>query len=164
MKRVGFLWEDLISFPNLLHAAYRAQRGKRFRPATARFHYHLEQELWTLHGELKDRTYRPGPYRTFKIHEPKERIISAAPYRDRVVHHALCNLLEPIFERRFLPDSYACRQGKGRTPPSLACQGEQQTGQVGHGLEIEAAAAGQADEAMTAVAGVHWFGSLCGRV
>ncbi len=113
MKRVGNLWNDLVSFPNLLHAAYRAQRGKRFRPATAKFHYHLEQELWTLHGELKDRTYRPGPYRTFKIHEPKERIISAAPYRDRVVHHALCNLLEPIFERRFLSDSNACRQGKG---------------------------------------------------
>src|SRR5271165_2799259 len=93
MKRVGNLWDDLISFPNLLHAAYRAQRGKRFRPATAQFHYHLEQELWTLHGELMDRTYRPGPYRTFKIHEPKERVISAAPYRDRVVHHALCNHL-----------------------------------------------------------------------
>jgi retron-type reverse transcriptase len=122
MKRVGFLWDDLISFPNLLQAAYKAQRGKRFRPATAKFHYHLEQELWTLHTELKTRSYRPGPYRTFKIHEPKERIISAAPYRDRVVHHALCNMLEPIFEQRFIRDSYACRQGKGTHAAVRRCQ------------------------------------------
>lgn len=66
-----------------------------------------------LQAQLHDRTYRPGAYHHFFIHEPKRRKISAAPFRDRVVHHALCNLIEPIFDARFIPDSYANRVGKG---------------------------------------------------
>ena len=66
-----------------------------------------------LQEELLNKTYRPGPYHSFYIHEPKKRLISAAPFRDRVVHHALCWLTEPIFERRFIDDSYANRVGKG---------------------------------------------------
>jgi retron-type reverse transcriptase len=62
---------------------------------------------------LRSQTYAPGPYRTFTIRDPKVRLISAAPYRDRVVHHALCAVLEPIFEQTFIFDSYACRPGKG---------------------------------------------------
>jgi hypothetical protein len=60
-----------------------------------------------------DRSYRPGAYTSFWIHEPKRRLISAAPFRDRIVHHALCNLIEPIFERVFIVDSFANRKGKG---------------------------------------------------
>jgi hypothetical protein len=101
MKRHGHLWPHLIAFPNLLRAARQAERGKRFRPDVARFHFNLERELWALHEELAGHTYRPGPYRSFTIHEPKERLISAAPYRDRVVHPALVNALEPLFERSF---------------------------------------------------------------
>jgi len=70
-------------------------------------------ELFTLQDALLTQRYRPGPYTTFTIHEPKTRLISAAPYRDRVVHHALCNVIEPLFERTFIDDSYSCRQGKG---------------------------------------------------
>src|SRR5262249_9014767 len=66
-----------------------------------------------LQAELQSQTYRLGPYRTFTIYDAKPRLISAAPYRDRVVHHALCNIIEPIFERIFIHDSYACRKGKG---------------------------------------------------
>ena len=62
---------------------------------------------------MQTRRYRPGPYRHFFIHEGKRRKISAAPFRDRVVHHALCNVIEPAFERRFIFDSYANRVGKG---------------------------------------------------
>jgi retron-type reverse transcriptase len=113
MKRHGDLWPNVISFKALLHAAEQARLGKRFRPAVAAFHFHLERELWRLHAELSQKTYRPGAYRTFTIHHPKKRQISAAPYRDRVVHHALVNVLEPIFERTFIADSYACRKGKG---------------------------------------------------
>lgn len=113
MKRQGHLWERLISFEGLLAAAEKACKGKRFRPPVAAFHFDLERHLWRLHQELADKTYRPGPYRTFFIHEPKRRQISAAPYRDRVVHHALTRVLEPIFERSFVHDSYACRKGKG---------------------------------------------------
>jgi retron-type reverse transcriptase len=123
MKRHGHLWAELISFGNLLRAARKAQRGKRQRPNVSRFHFELERELWRLHEELASHTYRPGPYRTFLLHVPKPRLISAAPYRDRVVHHALCNVLEPIFERSFLPDSYACRRGKGSHAAVRRCQG-----------------------------------------
>ena len=99
MKRVGHLWDRLVGFENLLRAAETAGKGKRFRPDAARFHFGLERELWRPHEELRTRTYRPGPYRTFVLGEPKPRQISAAPYRDRVVDHALTQVLEPIFER-----------------------------------------------------------------
>ena len=122
MKRHGNLWESMISFESLLQAAAKAQRGKRFRPPVARFHFNLERELLTLQEELTANTYRPGPYRTFYIYEPKQRLISAAPYRDRVVHHALTGVLEPIFERSFIFDSYACRKGRGTHAAVARCQ------------------------------------------
>ena len=107
------LFARLTSFPNLLLAAHRAQRGKRFRANVSNFTLNLEHELLHLQEELRTRAYRPGLYRTFQIRDKKVRLISAAPYRDRVVHHALCNVVEPIFDRGFLHDSYACRKGKG---------------------------------------------------
>ena len=73
----------------------------------------LEIELFQLQKELREKTYQPGAYKTFEINEPKKRMISAAPYRDRVVHHALCNIIEPIFDKTFIYDSYANRKGKG---------------------------------------------------
>ena len=79
----------------------------------ASFELDLEENLFTLQAELSERTYRPGGYRSFHIHDPKSRLISAAPFRDRVVHHALCQVIEPIFERQFIFDSYANRKGKG---------------------------------------------------
>jgi len=103
----------MISFASLLRAAHKASRGKRLLPGVASFHFDQERALWRLHEELAEKTYRPGPYRSFTIYEPKQRQISAAPYRDRVVHHALTGVLEPIFERSFISDSYACRKGKG---------------------------------------------------
>lgn len=122
MKRHGNLWEQLISFEALLRAADTARRGKRFRPAVASFHFDQERALWKLHEELLTKTYRPGAYRSFFIYEPKKRQISAAPYRDRVVHHALTGVLEPIFERSFIFDSYACRRGKGTHAAVARCQ------------------------------------------
>ncbi|MSR59927.1 MAG: RNA-dependent DNA polymerase [Planctomycetaceae bacterium] len=122
MKRYGNLWSQLISFENLLRAALKARRGKRFRPSVANFEFCLEVELWRLHDELEAGTYRPGPYRSFRIFEPKERLISAAPYRDRIVHHALTSLLDPIYEPAFIHDSYACRQGKGTHAAVARCQ------------------------------------------
>jgi len=113
MKRVGNLWPDLTSFANLLSAAEAAAAGKRKRPDVAAFLMDLEPELLQLQRELLDGRYQPGPYRTFTILDPKPREISAAPFRDRVVHHALTNILEPIFERRFSNNSFACRAGKG---------------------------------------------------
>jgi retron-type reverse transcriptase len=113
MKRHGNLWPQVIDFNNLLAAAQQAQRGKRYQPNVLRFNERLGDELLRLQAELASQTYRPGPYTTFLIFEPKKRMISAAPYRDRVVHHALCNVIAPIFERTFLDCSYANRKGYG---------------------------------------------------
>lgn len=113
MKRRGYLWPQIISFDSMLQASRSARRGKRLRPPVAAFEFGLERELVQLCAELADKTYRPGPYRSFWIREPKLRQISAAPYRDRIVHHALVRVLETVFEPAFVHDSYACRKGKG---------------------------------------------------
>jgi retron-type reverse transcriptase len=113
MKTYTNLYASICSFENLLAAAKKAQKGKRFQENVGRFNVNLENELVRLQGELLEKTYQPGGYRSFLIYEPKERMISAAPYRDRVVHHALCNVIAPLFERTFIYDSYANRVGKG---------------------------------------------------
>ncbi len=109
MKRHNNLYPQIIEFENLFLAAHKAQKGKRFQDNVLKFNYILEQELINLQNELTSKTYQPGTYTTFYIHEPKHRMISAAPYRDRVVHHALCNVITPIFESIFIYDSYANR-------------------------------------------------------
>jgi retron-type reverse transcriptase len=114
VKRAGNLWDSVTSWQNLLESARLAVRGKRSRPDVARFLYHLEPNLCRLQRDLLDGTYRPGPYRTFWIHDSKSRQISAAPFRDRVVHHALTRVLEPIFEPRFTDFSFASRKGFGQ--------------------------------------------------
>lgn len=113
MKRYGNLYPQIIEFENLLSAARKAQQCKRFRDNVLEFNYHLETELIRLQRELTNKTYRPGAYRTFHLIDPKSRLISAAPYPDRVVHHALCNIIVPIFEKTFIHDSYANRVGFG---------------------------------------------------
>ena len=113
MKRAGDLWHVLASPENLYRAYRKARLGKRSDPAVERFEFHRETELAKLHQELLDGTYQPGPYRTFLLYDTKRRLISAAPFRDRVVHHAFCNVVEPIFDRSFIHDSYASRAGKG---------------------------------------------------
>ena len=113
MKTYKNLYPQLHDFENLYQAYRKARKGKRSRPDVAAFEMDLEPELVRLQDELKDGSYRPGPYRHFTIYESKPRRISAAPFRDRVVHHALCRVIEPIWERRFIHDSYACRAGKG---------------------------------------------------
>ena len=107
------MYTQLYSWDNLLRAYHKASRGKRGNPNVAAFEYRLEDNLLQLQCELREQSYIPGAYHSFYIHDPKKRLISAAPFRDRVVHHALCNLIEPIFERSFISDSYANRIGKG---------------------------------------------------
>jgi retron-type reverse transcriptase len=107
------LWTELTSLRNLFDAAARAAAGKKARPDVAAFQANLEPELYRLRRQLMAGAYHPGAYRTFRIADPKPRLISAAPFRDRVVHHALTSVVEPIFERRFVPYSFACRKGFG---------------------------------------------------
>lgn len=116
------MYQQLTSWDNLLSAYQLAARGKRGQANVASFEHRLEDHLWLLQDELRSFRYQPGPYHSFVIHEPKHRIISAAPFRDRVVHHALCNLIEPPFERSFIADSYANRVGKGTHRALARCQ------------------------------------------
>jgi RNA-directed DNA polymerase len=106
-------FDRVTPWENLLLAWRKAARGKRGKPGVARFEYQVADRLLALQAALKAGTWQPGGYVHFYIDEPKRRLISAAPFPDRVVHHALCNLIEPVFERLFIPDSYANRPGKG---------------------------------------------------
>ena len=116
------MFDALVSWENLLAAFRKAAAGKRGRADVAAFEHRLEENLLVLQEELRAGTYRPGGYHSFHIHEPKRRLISAAPFRDRVVHHALCNLIEPLFERSFSADSFANRRGKGTHRALRHCQ------------------------------------------
>ncbi len=107
------MYTKICSWENLRLAQQRAARGKRGKRAAAAFEYNLADQLLALQEELVSKTYRPGAYHSFYIHDPKHRLISAAPFGDRVVHHALCYLIEPVFERSFIYHSYANRVGKG---------------------------------------------------
>lgn len=113
MKTYKNLYPNITSFTNLFLAAQNAQKGKTRYPEVSQFNFRLEENLFQLKEELETKTYQPGTYRAFMISEPKERLISASPYRDRVVHHALCNIIAPLFEKTFIYDTYANRKGKG---------------------------------------------------
>jgi retron-type reverse transcriptase len=116
------LYEQVTDWSNLLLAYRKAAKGKRGMSAAAHFEFQVADRLLELQHELTNFTYQPGEYVHFMIHEPKLRRISAAPFRDRVVHHALCNVIEPLFEKQFIPDSYANRVGKGTHKAIDRCQ------------------------------------------
>jgi len=113
MKTHKNLFQEVCKFENLYNAYLKARRGKNNIAEVLKFTYNLEYELLKLQYELISQTHKTGKYRHFVIFEPKEREISALPFRDRVVHHAICSVIEPIFEKIFISDSYACRKGKG---------------------------------------------------
>lgn len=153
---LSYSW--LCSFENLYQAYRQARRGKRGKPGVASFEFNQEAELLGLQDELLAERWQPGAYHSFFIHDPKRRLISAAPFRDRVVHHALCNLIEPVWERRFIFDSYANRVGKGthralqrcqefarRYPYVLQCDLEQYFPSIDHVILLEILARQVAD-------------------
>lgn len=113
MKRQGGFFDKIISFKNLLIATKKATRGKKHKRTVSLFCFNLENELIRLHEELKLGLYKPSDYRTFEIKDPKPRLICCSDFRDRVVHHAIFNILEDVFEKKMIYDSYACRKGKG---------------------------------------------------
>ncbi len=113
VKTYKNLFPQITTFENLYLAYRQARKGKRTKAPVADFELNFELHLLSLQEVLLSLTYKPGPYRNFIIFEPKRRLVSAAPFRDRVVHHALCRVIEPIWEARFHSHSYACRVGKG---------------------------------------------------
>lgn len=112
-KRIGFLWEELTSWQNLYCAYRKACKHKKSKPETAEWMFNCERLLLELQSDLREKRYRPQAYKYFMIKEPKERLISVAAFRDRVVHHALVNVIEAQFEKAFIYDSYATRKDKG---------------------------------------------------
>jgi RNA-directed DNA polymerase len=112
-KTYNNLYSRILDFETLYAAYLRARKGKRYTPEALRFGANLEENLIQLQNELIWRTYQTGPYHLFEIYEPKKRTVAALPFRDRVLQHALISVIEPIWESRFIHDSYACRAGKG---------------------------------------------------
>ena len=121
---MGAMFDAVTDWENLWRAFRMAARGKRRRASAALFEHQVADRLVVLQRELSTQAYRPGAYCHFFIHEPKRRKISAAPFRDRVVHHALCNVMAPIVETRFIEHSYANRVARGthraiESPPTM---------------------------------------------
>lgn len=127
-KKYRNLIEDIASLPNLYRAYRKAAQGKRYSLGHLQFKEHLAANLKMLSDALRDGSYRPSPPNVFYVNEPKRREISALPFADRVVQHALCNIIEPIFDRTFYPNSYACRIGKGTHVAAIAAQANMRRG------------------------------------
>ena len=113
MKTYKNLYSRICEFDNIHRAYLKARKAKRYKAEVLRFSANLEENLINLQNHLIWKSYRPARYKLFTIYEPKERVIAALPFADRVVHHALCNVIEPICERSMIHDSYACRVGQG---------------------------------------------------
>ena len=113
MQSLDNLYPAICSYENLELAFFKASKGKTKNSEIIAFAMRLEENLLQLQTELLFHTYRPQPLKTFIIRDPKTRKISKSAFRDRVVHHAICNIIEPIFDKTFVQDSYANRLRKG---------------------------------------------------
>lgn len=114
MKRIGNLYNDIISIENLNLADQKAQKGKLGQYGVQLHNRNKEAQILQLHKTLKAKKHKTSPYSTFKIYEPKEREIFRLPFfPDRIVHHAIMNKLKPIFVSTFTNDTYSCIEGKG---------------------------------------------------
>ncbi len=107
------LYNELCSYENLELAFKKARRHKTLKPYVMDFDKNRKENLLKLRADLLLHYYKPKALETFIIRDPKTRKISKSDFRDRVVHHALCNIIEPIFEKSFISDSFANRIGKG---------------------------------------------------
>lgn len=114
MKRIGNLYGRIISLENLYLADQKARKGKSWQPAVQAHLLAWERNLYSLHHVLATKSFQTSEYTVFKVYEPKEREVYRLPYYpDRIVHHAIMNVLEPIFTSIFTADTYSCVRGKG---------------------------------------------------
>ena len=114
MKRAGGLWEKICEPENLRLAFWKAAKGKREREGVRHFAENLDTEIAAMRAGLLAGDFPVGRFTQFKVFEPKERTIHAAGFPERVLHHAIFNVCEPVFERGLVADTFACRIGKGR--------------------------------------------------
>lgn len=114
MKRINHLYEKICSIDNLNLADAIASKGKSKQYGVIQHNKSRDANIALLHVKLLNKTYRTSPYTTFKVYEPKEREVYRLPYYpDRIVHHAIMNVLEPIFVASFTSDTYSCIKGRG---------------------------------------------------
>ena len=113
MKSYNNLWEELVSFKNIYNAYKKARKSNPNKKYILQFTINLEKELFLIQEQLTTGNFNFSTYRNFKVYEPKERIISAPCFRDVVVQHAIINIIEPIFDKLFINNSFACRKNKG---------------------------------------------------
>ncbi len=114
MKRIGNLYKSIYSIENLELADKKASKGKSKQKGVIDHNINKKENIYKLSEDLKNKTYKTSQYYNFKIFEPKERGISSLPYfPDRITHHALLNILEPIFVASFTSDTYNCLKGRG---------------------------------------------------
>jgi len=113
MSRVHEIYSNIISLENLFDAWGEFKKGKRLRKDVQVFERYLEDNLFLLHEQLKEKTYKHGDYTAFNIYDPKFRHIHKAEVRDRIVHHAVVSVIEPFFDKTFIFDSYSCRKNRG---------------------------------------------------
>jgi len=113
MKTYNYLYPKLCSYENLELAFKKARKHKTRKSYVIEFEKNLKDNLLKLRAELLSHSYKPKPLEKFVLKDPKTRKISKSDFRDRVVHHALCNIIEPVFERKFIYDNYANRKFKG---------------------------------------------------
>lgn len=113
VKKYKNLIDKITDMDNIREAYRKTAKGKKYTYGYLEFKEYDEVNLKLIREELADRAYKIGEYREFTIYEPKPRLISALDFKDRLVQHALCNIISPIFEKGFMPNSFACRDGKG---------------------------------------------------
>ena len=113
MKRADNLFDQITDLENLKSAYLKALKGKRYTPAALIYGNKVDENLFSLKIRLENEIYNHGKYRQFKIYDPKERVITAVSFEDRIIHHAIMLILEPVFEKQFVFHTYACRKGKG---------------------------------------------------
>jgi retron-type reverse transcriptase len=112
-KTTNHIFKTIVGFDTLYKSFLSAQKGKRYNPEVMQFKKNLEENLINIQNHLIWGSWKPGRWRRFVVMEPKMRTIDAPPFADRVVHHALVDTVYPLFERKFIEHSYACRKNKG---------------------------------------------------
>jgi RNA-directed DNA polymerase len=127
MKRHGQLMPKIADADNLRLAFWKAAKGKRAKADCLAFRDRLDENLSRIREQLLAGEVTVGDYHYFKVHDPKERLICAAAFRERVLHHALMNVCEPVLDRAAVSDSYACRKGKGQWVAVERAQGYART-------------------------------------
>jgi hypothetical protein len=113
MKRTGNLYNSIVSLENLYVASKKAQKGKTKHNDIINWNKDLDRNILELHKSLVEKSYAVPEYSIFIINEPKERTISKLPFKERVVHHAILNYLEPILKSCFISQTYSCIKGRG---------------------------------------------------